>query len=86
MPADIVPEPTLLADTVNFFLPPPALEPLSDALPEIAPLALALADQADVPEYPYRVYSPEPLTVREPGPDTVTLQPSESASAVGSGA
>ena len=86
MPADIVPEPTLLADTLNVLLSPPALEPLSDALPEIAPLALALADQADVPEYPYRVYVPDLPTVREPGPDTVTLQPDDSGSAVGSGA
>ena len=56
MPADIVPEPALLADTLNFLLLPPALDLLSDVLPDIVPLADAPADQADVPEYPYRVY------------------------------
>ena len=85
MPADILPDPALAADTLNFLLLPPALDLLSDALPDIAPLADALADQADVPEYPYSVYLAESPSVRVLGPCKVTLQPPVSGSGVSSG-
>ena len=85
MLALILPEPALVADTSNFLLREPAPEPLSDVLPDIAPLADALADQADVLEYPYRVYWADLPLVRVLGPCTVTLQPPVSGFGVGSG-
>ena len=52
MDADTVPEPTLVVDTLNDLLAEPALDLLNDTLPDIAPLALAPPDQADVPDVP----------------------------------
>ena len=85
MSALIVPEPTLLADTVNDVLREPALDLLRLTLPDSPLLARALADHPELLEVPYRVNLPDLPTVREPGPPMVTLQPVDSGSGDGSG-